>query len=205
MKHLIITRLKYREKDLFMTRLNLLNEILIPCLKNQTNQNFRLCVMMHDEDVELSKSIIDYDFITFEDYTVLKKYTIDNNINIQTRHDSDDFMFDNYIDKIQTEYNLLIDKNDIFLLQFQPEKVNYHTGEIMPLPLYTNTCISGFVTLCQKNVKYIVYERSHTTMHEITPNIYTYPKGYVKYYIHGDNDSLIPREERIKKWIYNNQ
>lgn len=205
MKHLIITRLKYREKDLLKIRLDLLTKILIPCLKNQTNKNFELCIMMYDEDVELAKSIIDYNFITFEDYTILKKYTIDNNINIQTRHDSDDFMSEYYIDKIQSEYNLFINSNDIFLLQFQPEKINFFTNEIYPIPLYTNTCISGFVTLCQKNVKYIVYERSHITMHEITPNIYTYPKGYVKYYIHNNNDSSIPREERIKKWIFNNE
>lgn len=125
MNHIIITRLKYREKDLLKIRLNLLNEILIPCLENQTNQNFQLCIICFNEDINTLKNFINYNFITFENYEDLRKYIIENNINIQTRHDSDDFMYENYIDKIQKEYKSIINKNNIFLLQFQPEKINY--------------------------------------------------------------------------------
>jgi hypothetical protein len=181
-----------------------MKEILIPCLESQTNQNFILCIMMYNTDVEFVRNILQYNFISFEDYTIFKQYCVDNNVNIQTRHDSDDFMSKDYVEKIQSEYENIINKHDIFILQFQPEKFNYRTGEILPFYLYTNESISGFVTLCQKNVKFTVYEKQHIYLYELTKNIYTYPIGYVKYYIHGKNDSLIPREERICQWKYNN-
>mgnify|MGYP001769350649 CR=1 FL=1 len=204
MKHLIITRLRYVDTELMKLRAKLMKEILIHCLKLQTNQNFIFSIIMFDNDVEFVRELLEYDFISFEDYSFLKQYCIDNNINIQTRHDSDDHMSDDYIEKIQNEYDNIIKINDIFILQFQPEKINYRTGEQLSLPQYTNEFISGFITLCQSNVKYTVFEKSHTNMHLLTNNIYTYPTGYVKYYIHGKNDSLIPREERISQWKYNN-
>jgi hypothetical protein len=181
-----------------------MKEILIPCLESQTNQDFTLCIMMYDADLKFVYNVLQYNFISFEDYKILKQYCIDDNINIQTRHDSDDFMSNNYVEKIQLEYKNIIKGHDTFILQFQPEKINYKTGEILPFYQYTNESISGFVTLCQKNVNFTVYERQHIYLYELTKNIYTYPIGYVKYYIHGKNDSLIPREERIRQWKYNN-
>ena len=204
MKHLIITRLRYKNKELLKIRAKLMKETLIPDLISQTNQNFTLCIMVFNEDVQFLNSILQYDFISFEDYIKLKEYTIKNNINLQTRHDSDDYMADNYVEKLQNECDLLSSKHDIILLHFQPEKINYLTGEKLFLPEYTNEMISGFVSLYQKNVKITIYERSHTNLHELTKNIYKYPIGYVVYNIHGKNDSLIPRDERIKQWNYNN-
>lgn len=204
LKHIIITRLMYRDKELLKIRTKLLKDILIPCLESQTNQNFTFCIMMHSEDISFVKDIINYDFITFNNYDNLRQYVIKENFQIQTRHDSDDYMSEIYVDTIQNKCKSISNTEDISLIQFQPDKINYQTKEKMYMPLYDNTIISGFVTLYQKEVKLIIYEKSHTTLFELTSNIHTFPSGYVIYYIHGNNDSLIPRDERIKKWEFNN-
>lgn len=202
MKHAIITRLIYEDKNLFAHRVQLMSDILIPCLNNQINRDFTLIVMVLDEDVEYLKQHLNYPFINFSDYADLRKFCVENKVRIQTRHDSDDWMSHKYVLKIQEEYERLKDNpHNMFLLQFYPEKINYRTGQLISALSYRRDFNSGFLTLCQSgDVSKIVYEKSHTEMHKITGTaaVYSYGFGWVKYYIHGANDSLRPLNERLK-------
>jgi len=83
-------------------------------------------------------------------------------------------------------------------LQFQPDKLDYQSLKILPLSDYTDTLNSGFLTLYQQVIKYSIYEKAHTEMYKIVPLVFTYPKGFVKYFIHGKNNSLLPLEVRLK-------
>ncbi len=197
--HVITTRLIYDDKNLLKARIELMKKILIPALKAQTNQNFVLAVRCYDSDLELIKSHIDFPFINFESYDDYLLLCKKNKWNIQTRHDSDDYMSPDYIAFIQYEVGEKKLNNDKFLLQFQPIKLDYNSGKILPLPDYYDTCNSGFLTLYQNDIIHSIYERAHTEMWTIAPKVFTYPRGYVKYFIHGKNDSLLPREVRLKQ------
>jgi glycosyltransferase involved in cell wall biosynthesis len=198
LKHVITTRLIYDDKKLLDDRIKLTQDILIPCLKAQTCKNFTLAIRCYDADVELLKSKLDFPFVNFESYVDYLQLCKDENYQIQTRHDSDDYMSDTYIEFIQQQ---VLSKHNIansFLLQFQPDKLDYQSLKILPLSDYTDTLNSGFLTLYQQVIKYSIYEKAHTEMYKIVPLVFTYPKGFVKYFIHGKNNSLLPLEVRLK-------
>ena len=196
---IIISRLYYSDKDLLKARIKLCKEILVPCLKAQSSQDFLFAIRCYDEDAEMIKKQLGIDVITFSDYPQFLTYCKENNYHTQIRHDSDDYMSPDYIAFIQSEIAEKSLNHDKFLMQFQVTKMSYPAGKVLPMPDYTDTCNSGFLTLYQKEITHSIYERSHTEMHVIAPTVFTYPRGFVKYYIHGKNDSLLPREVRVKQ------
>ena len=201
--HFVTTRLIYHDKDMLKHRAQLMADILIPALKAQVASQFKLVIRCFAEDVTLIKSIVDFPFLHFENYNDYVKLCKTHKAVIQTRHDSDDWMSPLYLAKIQEIYSQNIDKSKL-LIHFQPTRLDYHTQKLIPLPEYNNKCLSGFLTLCQDpdNIIHSVYEHSHTDMYKITPNIIKMPEGFVKYWIHGKNDSLQPREVRLKQFKF---
>jgi len=187
--HIIISRMKFSDKLLLEKYLKITKEITIPSIKSQTNKNFVWGLIINSEDINFVHDYLNIDFITFNSINKFINYVKNNNINIQTRHDIDDYMSDDYVEKIQEIYKENIKKYNMFLIQAQPVKVDYNTKKETKMTKYTNIRNSMFLSLCQKNVVNYILERNHGQMHQITNNVITLPEGYVKWIIHGNNRS----------------
>lgn len=173
--------------------LSVTKEILIPALKSQTNKDFSWAIIVNRNTVDYLKNNLDFPFIPFYGNTQLHHHLIKNNVNIQTRHDCDDYMADQYVETIQRNYLENKKKYDCFLIQAQPTKVFYPGGKEVSLPKYHNQRCSMFLSICQENVKNHIFERKHGQMYEITQNIITLPEGLTKWMIHGNNRSIIEK------------
>ena len=197
MKHVIISRMAFRDKNLFNKYLKISKEILIPSLNSQLNKNFEFCVLIRPEDVKFVREFLEIDFSPF--YSVMEyiEYVKKNNIEIQTRHDMDDYMSEDYVKRIQEEYEENIRRWDSFLIQAQPVKLLYDTKEEVEMGLYTDKRNSMFLSLCQKKVVNHIFERKHGQMHEITPNVISLPPGYTKWVIHEDNISILRKGKQL--------
>ena len=187
--HIIISRMKFSDKLLLEKYLKITKEITIPSIKSQTNKNFVWGLIINSEDINFVHDYLNIDFITFNSINKFINYVKNNNINIQTRHDIDDYMSDDYVEKIQEIYKENIKKYNMFLIQAQPVKVDYNTKKETKMSKYTNIRNSMFLSLCQKNVVNYILERNHGQMYQITNNVITLPEGYVKWIIHGNNRS----------------
>lgn len=189
MKHIIISRLNFIDKELMNKYLLITKDILIPSLKSQIDKNFEWALIIKPEDVEFVKNQIDYNFIPFSSNIEFRKYTIENKYDIQTRHDVDDWMSSKYVSTIHELYNENIKKYNKFLIQAQPKKLDYHTKKEVSIGKYHDKRNSMFLSLCQDVVDCNIFDRKHGQMYEIAENVITIPEGYTKWVIHGDNIS----------------
>jgi hypothetical protein len=190
MKHILVSRINFNNLELLKDYLKITKEILIPCLKSQTQKNFTWLIITNPENINLLEKEIDFPFLPIFGNHKFIDYVIENEINIQTRHDCDDYMSSTYIEKIQNLYFENIKKYESFIIHTQPTKLNYSTKIEEKLSNYHEERCSMFLSLCQKNVKNHVLERKHGQMYEITKNIIKLPEGYTKWIIHGKNKSL---------------
>lgn len=195
MKHSIITRINFTDISLLGEYLKITKEVLIPALKSQTVKDFEWIVLTNAETLDLLKSELDYPFTPIFSNPQCYSYLIENNINIQTRHDCDDYMSPKYVEEIQKRYRENYKKHEIFLIQAQPTQLLYHTGEELQLRPYTNQRCSMFLSLCQAHVTNHIFERKHGQMYEITSNVITIPTGYAKWVIHGKNRSVLEKNK----------
>jgi len=185
MKHLLISRLWFDNRELMDKYIDIALDTFIPQLKKQTCKDFDFGLLIRKDDVDYVRERIGIDFIPFingiEQYrTVPKKY----GYNIQTRHDFDDWMREDYIETIQKKYKENKDKYDSFIIHVQPIKVSYPDMKEMPLSPYHDRRISMFATLCQKEPVYPVYKGSHGQLWKFTDGVVELPKGYCKWVQH---------------------
>ena len=195
MKHSIITRINFTDLTLLDHYLEITKNVLVPALKSQTNKNFDLVVITNPEIVDLLRSELDYPFTAVYGNGQCFSYLLDNEINIQTRHDCDDYMSSTYVQKIQETYLSNYKRYDKFIVQAQPTQLLYQTGEEIELKPYSNQRCSMFLSLCQEKVENHIFERTHLQMYEITSNVITIPVGYAKWVIHGKNKSVIGKKK----------
>jgi hypothetical protein len=188
--HIILSRFSFEDKELMKIYLELTKAILIPSLRAQTNQNFSWGLIVKTEDIEFLRSELNFDFIPFTDFYIFHQYCVDNNINIQTRHDIDDWMADNYVEKIHELFDENIITHDNFLIQSQPIKLIYKTNAEVMMNKYTDNRNSMHLTLCQKIVSHHIYEKKHGQMNEVASHVITLPEGFTKWVIHEDNMSF---------------
>ena len=179
--------MQFSDKELLKKYLEVTKEMLIPNLKLQTNKNFVWGVIICEEDIDYVKNFLDIEFMPFTNTNHFISYVKQNNINIQTRHDIDDYVSISYVEKIQETYLQNINTFDKFLIQFQPKRVNYTTKKEYVMPKYNNRMNSMFLSLCQMNITNHILENQHGEMYKICGNIITVPEGYVKWIIHGNN------------------
>ena len=191
MKHTILTRMSFDDKDLMKKYLVLTKNVLVPSLKSQTNQNFTWIIMIRKEDEDFLRGEIDYPFITVLNDAEHIKYANDNNVDIQTRHDCDDFMFPEYIDEIQRIYLENIDKYDTFIIHSQPTQLIYNTGEIRKISPYKDDRTSMHLSLCQKSPKHHIHEQKHGQMWKISDKVIMIGEGYTQWVIHENNISVL--------------
>jgi len=193
MKHSIVTRINFTDISLMNSYLEITKNILIPSLKSQTNKEFEWVVLTNEDTLDLLRTELDYPFKPIFSNSSCYSYLIDNKVDIQTRHDCDDWMSPDYVERIQKVYLENKKKYSSFLIQAQPTQLMYHTGQELSLKPYTNQRCSMFLSLCQNEVTNHIFERKHGQMYEITPNVITLSVGYAKWVIHGKNRSVLEK------------
>lgn len=197
MKHIVFTRINFDDKELMSKYVKISKEVLIPTLKSQTCKNFTLLILCKPEDEEYLRKELDFPFVRIGGNFV--EYVIKNEINIQTRHDCDDWMAPNYIELIQNTYKENIDKKDKFLVQSQPLRLDYNTKKTIQIKKYHEKRCSMHLSLCQKNVTNHINERIHSKMFEIADHVIMLPGNPTQWVIHGDNKSVKNGRVRYEK------
>lgn len=210
MKHIVVTRFYYADKNIMMNRLSIMKNILVPCLQKQTNQNFKWAIWCNPEHVWVLRKELDYPFelvlLGEDEMDCLSKrcnipklpekshyslYIKDEGVNIQTNHDSDDWMSDNYIDVIQSYYKRYIQDHNKFLLYAQHDRYIYDTEERLPMPFRGNDKLTtAMLSLCMvENDGTSIFSARHNKMWKHVDKVVELPDGMVSYTIHDWNMS----------------
>lgn len=189
-KHTILSRCRFSDKNLMMKYLDVSKAVLVPALKSQTVQDFKWIVMCMKEDEQFIKDFLFMDFIAVYDIKQYVDFVTSHNVKIQTRHDIDDYMSPEYVEMIQAIYAEHIDEHDKFLIQAQPRKVDMKLNEETRMGRYHDERTSMFLSLCQRKCTRHIQEEKHGWMWKVAPKVYTIPEGYVKWMIHGNNISV---------------
>jgi len=190
MKHIVITRAKFSSDDKFQKYFDVMKKYFIPSINSQTNKNFILGLTINPIHFPKVRELIDnkIEIIPFSDVkTDFKDYVINNQINLQTRHDCDDFMKENYIEFLQNRSESQRMSLNDFIITFQPSKLDFQTGrEYKHERDYSKVC-SMFSTLFQKNVSRGIMDEMHDHLTRITRNVIYINEPYVKLVIHSNN------------------
>lgn len=190
MNHIIVTRCYFTDESKFQQYLNVMKETYIPSVNSQTNKNFKIALICKEHHYEIIKKEINpiIEILRFEDVKGdYKKYIIENNIMIQTRHDCDDIMNNDYIQYIQNVCMINSKIYDNFIITFQPTKYELTTKkEYTHSRDYSKVC-SMFSTLIQKKVNLGIFDVMHDHLKKISSNIIYVKENYVKLVIHGNN------------------
>jgi hypothetical protein len=189
MNHLVITRLNFEDDELFYHYFEVMKQTYIPSIRNQKNQNFKIAFNVNPKHLDIVKPHFQDNALYFHNFDQIKNYCVENNVQIQTRHDCDDWMREDYIEKIQEIFSQKINDMDKFIIHSKVHKMNFETGEIFEhgTSYENNNFISMFLTLCQKTPDNFVYDKNHRFMGEITKNIFLLNEGHTRLVIHGKN------------------
>ena len=194
MKHIILTPINFTDFELMEKYLKFTKEFFIPSLKSQTNQNFELGIIINPIHEEFLRKELDFPFIAFKNKYEFRDYVISQNIQIQTRHDCDDWMSPDYVEKIQHHYLKYRDQHAAFLVQSQPLQLIYSTGELKKLRKYHEKRCSMHLSLCQSSVSHYIYEHQHGQMYNITPHVFSLGEVYTKWVIHDNNKTVLAKK-----------
>ena len=190
MKHLIVTRCKFDNDQKFEGYFEMMKKYYIKSINSQTNKNFSIALISNERHYGQIRNEIDskIEILLFNDQRKdYKDYLTTQSDTIQTRHDCDDFMDKNYVDKIQKLYNENKNRFDNFILNFHPTKfVDSTQKEYTHSRDYSKVC-SMFSSLIQKNTKHGVFDVMHDHLSRLTRNIIYIKDPYVKLVIHGNN------------------
>ena len=202
MKHILVTRCKFNDETLFQNYYRVMEQTYIPSLNKQKNKNFILGLVSNQHHFDLIRQKIDknIEMIRFDDQKKdYREYVIKHNITLQTRHDCDDIMNENYIEVIQNLYEKNKNKYEKFILNFHPTKYDFHSKkEYTHSRDYSKVC-SMFSTLIQKEVTDGVFDVVHDLLKRLGNNVIYIPETYVKLVIHNSNISskLNPNDKII--------
>jgi hypothetical protein len=187
MKHIVVVRANFQDDQVFKKYLKVAKETFFPGINSQINKNFTLCFTVNEKHKEIIKNLVDnkINTIFFKDNTEIRRHLQKEFFEIQTRHDFDDWMRENYIQKIQLEWNktktLQADVNTM-LIQSQPNLYLFNTKT-----RYSNSFVSMHLSLCQIVNKHFIFEQMHHKMNLITKKIKLLPNGYTRLVIHNNN------------------
>ena len=188
MKHIIITRIKFDDNQLFEKYFDVMKNTYVPSINSQTNKNFEIGFIINENHIPIVSKLFDNQKINFfTSYDLAKKYCYDNNFELQTRHDCDDWMKEDYVNKIQEVYKEKINSFDNFIIHSKVTKLDFHTNDLYSHGINYDNFISMFLTLCQKKVNHFVYDENHRHMNKVTNNIFLLDGGYTRLVIHGNN------------------
>ena len=189
-KHVIGTRLNYKDENRLKERLQLMKLTLLPCLEAQTNKNFTW-IVISENNKDLLKKEISYPFVQVRNVYRSREwvdYVKKNSINIQTRLDSDDKVSANYVETIQNEYKKQVQINDEFIIDFQPIVQDFDTKlKYQCKARYHDKCVSMFASYCSTQAKKTIWDQEHPHLHRLTKNIIQLGEGFVEMVIHENN------------------
>jgi hypothetical protein len=192
MKHAIIVRAKFEDDKLFKNYLEVARQTFFPSINYQTDKNFTLFLIMESRHRPLINLIVNpnINLIFLDSMDHGKEYFSKNFYEIQTRHDFDDWMKKDYVQKIRAEWyahreNSIVEN---LLIQSQPYLHVLKTRRILPMNTrYSNKFVSMHLSLCQKTNKNYIYEHYHHKMNKVSQNIKLLPNGYTRLVIHRNN------------------
>lgn len=194
MRHLIASRISFKDDLLFEKYLVMIREVFIPSLKSQTCKNFDVCIIVN----ERHKEILENEFsnhgwkllIVVGTIRTYNEKILSENYEIQTRHDCDDWMDPSYVEKIQEAYEKNKNRFEEFLISAQPTKLDYATKNEYHMAPYSSKRTSMFLSLCQRlPCKKSIYQEMHGDYPKIVPNVILLGGNLVKWNIHGSNAS----------------
>lgn len=192
MKHAIIVRAKFEDDKLFSIYLEVAKQTFFPSINYQTDKNFTLFLIMEERHrLFINKMIspqIKVEFLDSMEHG--KEYFSKNFYDIQTRHDFDDWMRKDYVQKIRIEWDKCKSNQALenLLIQSQPHLHVLRTRKILPMKTrYSNRFVSMHLSLCQKSNKNYIYEHYHHQMNKVSQNIKLLPNGYTRLVIHRNN------------------
>ena len=192
MKHAIIVRAKFEDDKLFKNYLDVAKQTFFPSVNYQTDKNFTLFLIMEPRHRPLINLMINpnINLMFLDSMNHGKEYFSKNFYEIQTRHDFDDWMRKDYVQKIRAEWythreNSIVEN---LLIQSQPYLHVLRTRRILPMHTrYSNKFVSMHLSLCQKTNKNYIYEHYHHKMNKVSQNIKLLPNGYTRLVIHRNN------------------
>lgn len=201
MKHAIITRFDFPTNDPTITnRLKIFQEQLLNSLNNQTNQNFELWVRCNKEHEHLIKELnpriqtFQYKKIGEPHPKYAKRPALEpfdtqgfENYDVLTRLDTDDSVREDFVARIQEEYNKSSGVPTI--LSFLPYRKDLKTGELYRSKKnpYSNTKTTAFLSFL--NPTQFIYKDSHLRMWKYADETITIPEGYAFIGIHQNNST----------------
>lgn len=203
MKHIVITRAKFSNDKKFEKYFDVMKKYFIPSINSQSNKNFILGMTINPSHFSKVRELIDnqIEIIPFSDVkTDFKDFVIKNQITLQTRHDCDDFMKENYIEFLQNKSEENSKTHNDFIITFQPLKLDFNTGRQYKHERdYSKVC-SMFSSLYQKNVSRGIMDEMHDHLIRITRNIIYINEPFVKLVIHSNNlhSKLHPSNIQVK-------
>jgi hypothetical protein len=199
--HVILTRMNFKDEDLLKKYLKVTKSTLIPCLKSQTNKNFVWAIITNIKILPLLKEELNHEFIPFHSILDFNNFVKENKIEIQTRHDCDDFMSNNYIEKIQSIHEDKKKKSGevSLIIHFQPTKLDFNTKKEYRMGKYNEKRNSMFLSLCQTNITKSIFEYKHGEMYKAAKEVILIDEGYVKLIAHGNNTltRINPNEQEL--------
>lgn len=206
MKHILATRASFDDDILFRKYYEVMKDVYIPSVANQTNKDFTLYLIVNEQH----KKFLEDEFLKhgLKIKTIVgkaKQYTYhirDNPIEIQTRHDCDDWMAPTYMEEIRVACEEKAKTSESFLVQAQPTKMDYLTKEEYGMHPYHETRVSMFVSLYQKSGNISILAHSHTQFYTHVPTVYSLKDGLVKWVIHGNNTEGTITDQDRRKYIY---
>ena len=193
MKHIVVVRANFQDDQLFKKYLKVAKETFFPSINSQTNKNFTLCFTVNEKHKEIIKDLVDNKIDTkfFKNMTEIQKFLQQEFYEIQTRHDFDDWMKEDYIQKIQFYWKrtqLLEPEVRKILIQSQPDLYDYNNDTIKNMRTrYSVNQTSMHLSLCQLDNSNFIFEDSHNKMGIIINNVKMLRPGSTRLVIHSNN------------------
>jgi hypothetical protein len=201
--HAIIVRLFFEPEDPRAAwRLAFFENMALPCLQRQTCPDFEIWIRCHpahrtrleamDRRIHTFRAQPRREFME-SGLTALASLAGDGvdlpQVDIQTRHDSDDLVSRHYVARIRKEVERKA-AGDSLVVSFQPFKLALPSHQRYRMSIrYGPRRTSMFLSLYQlpgENYRYI-YEFNHRLIWESFPRVVTVPEGYCDLVIHGGN------------------
>lgn len=198
-KHIIVSRLWFEDKALMDKYLTVAKDVLVPCLEAQTCQDFEFGIIVKSEDVEYVKQVLGIEFTPFNGMADFNAYALKGKYNIQTRQDIDDWVSDDYVEKIQETYKKKYSSFQRMVVHAHPVRAEYPGWKESEMREYTGKHTSMFLSLCQKEVKHTVFEKQHGMMYSLADTVIKLPKGYAKWVQHSNSVSSTRDKVRGEK------
>ena len=173
MKHGVYIRLNYEDFTLFLQRVDIFRKTAVPSLLAQ-NLSFDVQILVrNDNHKKIIKSVCPFEPVLEFNYL---------DYDIQTRHDSDDIVFPNYIKLIQDNYD-----GNSKVVTFQLKKLLWDQNKTyLHGRKYSSTKCSMFSSLLSPPDGYNIHSYQHRMLGKISP-VVVMPQDVCRLVIHKYN------------------